>query len=167
MKFNDVKRQQVRRSSTDKSRCKMELVYFRDTIEDGADPQYGILMDGDSPHILCLCCGGVLEYGDYKILKRLPWKDVSSLIKQNKREKYVVCIDKVYVRDAQYLDTKHLSQKAFDNLDYYDADCEELWQDMEPDPFVAIVEADSEKSACKIAAAQMKYDPRCLFAIKI
>lgn len=83
MKLNNVKKQRIRRSSANKSRCKMEFVYFKDTLEEGADPQYGILMGGDSPRILCLCCGGVLEYGDYKILKRLPWKDVSSLIKQN------------------------------------------------------------------------------------
>ena len=61
----------------------MELVYFRDNMEDSADPQYGILIDEDSSRILCLCCGGVLEYGDYEIIERLPWKDISGLIKQS------------------------------------------------------------------------------------
>lgn len=145
----------------------MELVYFRDTLEDNADPQYGILTDGDSPSVICLCCGGVLEHGNYEIIKRLPWQDLSGLIKQSAQSKYVVCMDTVYVRDAQFLDTKDLSQDEFDEFDYYSSENEDLWKDMEPSPFVAIVEADSDESACKIAAKQMRYDARCLFATKI
>lgn len=145
----------------------MELVYFRDTLEDNAKAQYGILTDGDSPIVICLCCGGVLEYGDYEIIKRLPWRNLSGLIEQNEHTKYVVCMDTVYVRDAQFLDTQDLSQAAFDEFDYYDSENDDRWKDMVPYPFVAIVEADSEDSACTIAAKRAQFDRRCLFAIKI
>ena len=145
----------------------MELVYFRNTSVDNAGPQCGILMDGDSPSVICLRCGEVLEYGGYEIIKRLPWQDLLSLIKQSEYAKYVVCMDPVYVRDAQFLDTRALSQDEFDEIDYFSLKNEDLWIDMEPSPFVAIVEADSDESACKIAAKQMRYDARCLFATKI
>lgn len=68
----------------------MELVYFRDTLEDNADPQYGIQMDGDEPCILCLCCGSTVDYGDYTILERLPWQDISGHIKSDKCKKHAV-----------------------------------------------------------------------------
>lgn len=145
----------------------MELVYFRDTLEDNAEAQYGILMDGDSPSVICLCCGGVLEHGDYEIIKRHPWRDLSGLIKESAQSKYVVCMDTVYVRDAQFLDTKGLSQDEFDEFDYYSSENDGLWIDIEPTPFVAIVEADSEDSACTTAAKQAQFDRRCLFATKI
>lgn len=82
-------------------------------------------------------------------------------------DKYVVCMNEEYVRDAQYLDTKNLSQEEFDTFDYYDCESEELWRDMNPNPFIAIVEAMSEDEACQKAAEQKRYDKRCLFAIKI
>ncbi len=145
----------------------MELVYFRDTLEEGAEPQYGILMDGDEPCILCLCCGSTVDYGDYSILERLPWQNISEFIKSGKKRKYVVCMNSVYVRDAQFLDTRDLSQDVFDEFDYYSPENEDQWIDMEPSPFVAIVEADSNESACKIAAKQKYFDARCLFATKI
>lgn len=46
----------------------MELVAFRDTLEDNADVHYGILTDEDE--IICLCCLGKVEKGDYKIVER-------------------------------------------------------------------------------------------------
>ena len=145
----------------------MELVYFRDTLEDNAEAQYGILMDGNEPCILCLCCGSMVDYGDYTILGQLPWQNISELIKRSNNRKYVVCIDSSFVRDAQFLDTVDLSQESFEEHDHYDVESEDLWKDMDPYPFVAIIEADSKDSACKIVAKQKHYDRRCLFAIKI
>jgi len=45
----------------------MKLVYFRDTIEDDATPQYGILNDEND--VICLCCGGLIERGEYEIIR--------------------------------------------------------------------------------------------------
>ncbi len=145
----------------------MDLVLFKDLLEDDAEPQYGLLEDRDEPSIVCLCCGSTVEFGDYEILERLPWIDFSSAVKQAAKSKYVVCMNEEYVRDAQLLDTKNLSQEEFEGLDYYDSNNDDLWHDMEPNPFIAIVVADSEEDACKIAAEQKRYDSRCLYAIKI
>lgn len=143
----------------------MELVLFKDALEDEAEPEYGILEDRDEPSVICLGCGTAIEFGEYEILERLPWQDLSELLRQ--KSKYVVCMNEDYVRDAQLLDTKNLTQEEFDDFDYTDCENEDLWVDMEPNPFIAIVEADSEKDACKIAAEQKRYDSRCLYAIKI
>ena len=83
----------------------MELVLFKDLLEDDAEPQYGLLENRDEPSVVCLCCGNEVEFGDYEIIERLPWQDLSSAIKQSKKSKYVVCMDDYYVRDAQLLDT--------------------------------------------------------------
>ena len=45
----------------------VSLVYFRDLMEQDADPHYGILFENG--FILCLCCGGYLEPEDYEILE--------------------------------------------------------------------------------------------------
>lgn len=145
----------------------MELVLFKDDLEDQADPQYGIVADGDKPNVICLCCGSTLEYGDYIIIEHLPWQDLSTLVKRNKQQKYVVCMDAFYVRDSQMLDTSGLSDEEFQNFDYTSCENEHLWHDMEPNPFIAIIEAESEDEACKIAAEQNRYDKRCLYATKI
>lgn len=145
----------------------MELVLFKDLLKDDAEPQYGLLEDRDEPSIVCLCCGSTVEFGDYKIIEHLPWIDLSSAVRQTETSKYVVCMNEEYVRDAQYLDTRDLSQDEFEEFDYYDSESEYFWRDMEPNPFIAVVEADSEECACKKTAEQHHYDNRCLFAIKI
>lgn len=49
----------------DKAKC---LVRFKDTLEKHADEHFGILFeDGE---VLCLCCGGVVEAEDRRILKQ-------------------------------------------------------------------------------------------------
>ena len=143
----------------------MELVLFKDDLEDQADPQYGLLEDRDEPSVICLDCGATIESGDYVIIERLPWYNLATLLK--KQQKYVVCMNENYVRDAQMLDTSELTDKEFQNFDYYSCENEHLWHDMEPNPFIAIIEAESEDEACKIAAEQKRYDKRCLYAIKI
>jgi|GEM_PF-3295131 len=53
------------------------LVKFKSELEDN-DVQFGIL-HGDL--VVCLCgCGGLLEYGDYKILERLEKINISALL---------------------------------------------------------------------------------------
>lgn len=60
----------------------MELVIFRDLLEENADHQYGILTDDNEPRMICLCCGGIVEFGDYEVLERIEWFDISDLIRK-------------------------------------------------------------------------------------
>jgi len=143
----------------------MELVLFKDLLDDDAEPQYGLLEDRDEPSVVCLCCGSEVEFGDYEIIERLPWQDFSSAVKQSKKSKYVVCMDSSWVRDSQMLDTSGLTDSEFNDL--MDSDNDNFYRDMEPNPFIAIIEAASEDEACQKAAEQKRYDKRCLFAIKI
>lgn len=143
----------------------MELVLFKDLLEEDAEPQYGFLEDRDEPSVYCLCCGSPIEFGDYEILESLPWLDLSGLIKQP--QKFVVCMDSTWVRDSQMMKTDDLSDTDFENIDFMSSENDERWHDMEPNPFIAVVEAMSEDEACKKAAEQKRYDKRCLFAIKI
>lgn len=55
------------------------LVYFREQLKD--DPEkngfhYGIL-NTDEKTVQCLCCGGILEEGDYSIVSE--WPDMGNL----------------------------------------------------------------------------------------
>ncbi len=143
----------------------MELVLFKDLLEDDDEPQYGLLEDRDEPSVVCLCCGSEVEFGDYEIIERLPWQDFTSAIKQSEKNKYVVCMDSSWVRDSQMLDTSGLTDSEFN--DVMDNDNDNLYCDMEPVPFIAIIEAASEDEARQKAAEQKRYDKRCLFAIKI
>lgn len=79
---------------------------------------------------------------------------------------YVVCMDSYRVRDAQMFNTVGLSDQDLLELDPFDVSMENRWFDMEPTPFIGILEAESESDACKKAGAEYRYDPRCLFAIK-
>lgn len=63
------------------------------------------------------------------------------------------------------LDTSGLTDSEFN--DVMDSDNDNFYRDMEPNPFIAIIEAASEDEACQKAAEQKRYDKRCLFAIKI
>lgn len=81
--------------------------------------------------------------------------------------KFVVCMSSSYVRDAQMFDSTNLSQKEFDQIELFGEENEDRWHDMEPTPFIAVIEAESEDEACSIAAEQYRYDKRCLFAEKI
>lgn len=80
---------------------------------------------------------------------------------------YVVCMDSSWVRDSQMFDIAGLTDDELADIDMYSADSEDKWHDMEPTPFIAVIKAESEEEACKKAATQMRYDPRCLFAIKV
>ena len=41
------------------------------------------------------------------------------------------------------------------------------WHDMEPTPFIDIVEAEDEENACTLAGEKWRYDPRTLYAIQV
>lgn len=80
---------------------------------------------------------------------------------------YVICMDSVWVRDSEMFDIVGLTDEELTDIDMCGTDNEGRWHDMEPTPFIAVIKAESEEGACKRAATQMRYDPRCLFAIKV
>lgn len=57
-----------------------KLVLFEDDLEDTPTPQFGILLEDKT--ILCLCCLGILENGDYKIIKEYSSVDISEILKE-------------------------------------------------------------------------------------
>ena len=80
---------------------------------------------------------------------------------------YVICMNSVWVRDSEMFDIVGLTDEELTDIDMCGTDNEGRWHDMEPTPFIAVIKAESEEEACKKAATQMRYDPRCLFAIKV
>ena len=80
---------------------------------------------------------------------------------------YGICMDSVWVRDSEMFDIVGLTDEELTDIDMCGTDNEGRWHDMEPTPFIAVIKAESEEEACKKAATQMRYDPRCLFAIKV
>lgn len=84
---------------------------------------------------------------------------------------YVVCVDSIWIRNAEIFDTEELPDDALTDTsllyDKYDMDDDSKWHTVEPIPFVAVVKAENEEKACETAAVQNGYDPRCLFARKI
>lgn len=55
---------------------------FRDTLDENPEPEYGILMNMDEPEVICLGCGSTIEFGDYEIIKKLPWENLSEYLKE-------------------------------------------------------------------------------------
>lgn len=45
----------------------VSLVLFRDLLEENSDSHYGILFANG--FVLCLCCGGCVEPGEYEIIE--------------------------------------------------------------------------------------------------
>ena len=80
---------------------------------------------------------------------------------------YVICMDSAWVRDAEMFDIVGMTNEELMNVDMCNTDNECRWHDMAPTPFIAIISAENEEEACKKAAVEKRYDPRCLFAIKI
>jgi hypothetical protein len=54
-----------------------KLVYFQNMSDN--EPQYGIMLDNEN--ILCLCCGGIVEKGEYEILEWCEWFNLSQAMK--------------------------------------------------------------------------------------
>lgn len=50
--------------------CVKNLVFFKDTIEENPEINSGLLLDDGN--IICLCCGSIIEKGDYTIIKKNP-----------------------------------------------------------------------------------------------
>lgn len=140
----------------------MKFVLFKDLLEANSTPQYGIVGDGEKPDVTCMCCGGTVEYGDYEILRVISGYEAAKLFKP---DKYVVCMDSYWVCDAQMFDVSDVED--INDVNRLADDIDERWRGMEPNPFIAVVEAASEDDACRIAAAQYRYDHRCLYAQKI
>ncbi len=80
---------------------------------------------------------------------------------------YVVCMDSVWIRDTEMFDTVGLADDELSDIDMCGTENEGRWHDMEPTPFIAVLKAENEEEACRKAAVEMHYDPRCLFAIKV
>lgn len=80
---------------------------------------------------------------------------------------YVVCMDSVWIRDTEMFDIAGLADDELTDIDMCGTDNDRRWHDMEPTPFIAVIKAEDEEEACRKAAAEMRYDPRCLFAIKV
>ena len=80
---------------------------------------------------------------------------------------YVICMDSVWVRGSEMFDIVGMTDEELTDIDMCGTDNEGRWHDMEPTPFIAVIKAESKEEACKKAATQMRYDPRCLFAIKV
>ena len=59
-----------------------ELVIFKVVYDENADYEYGILTDRDEPDIICLSSGVTIEVGEYEIIERVDWFDISDLIRE-------------------------------------------------------------------------------------
>lgn len=140
----------------------MKLVLFKDLQDKYASLQYGIVGDNKKPGVKRICDGGTVTYGDYEILRTIPESELSGLLKL---DKYVVCMESYWVRDVQMIDVSDVED--INNINTFANDLDDRWRDMEPTPFIAVIEAVSEDDACRIAAEQYRYDHRCLFAQKI
>jgi len=58
-----------------------EVVLFADTLEENAEKHYGILFENG--FILCFCCGGYIEPGDYIIIEHCDWDNVDETLLKN------------------------------------------------------------------------------------
>ncbi len=59
-----------------------ELVIFKVIYDENADHEYGILNDRDEPDVICLSSGVTIEFGEYEIIERVDWFDISDLIRE-------------------------------------------------------------------------------------
>ena len=60
----------------------IELVIFKVIYDENADHEYGILNDRDEPDVICLSSGVTIEFGEYEIIERVDWFDISDLIRE-------------------------------------------------------------------------------------
>lgn len=58
--------------------CVKNLVFFKDNLEENPETNAGLLLDDGN--IICLCCGGIIEKGDYTIIRkcRLSYIDIAN-----------------------------------------------------------------------------------------
>lgn len=85
-----------------------------------------------------------------------------------KLKPFIVCMDSSYIRDAQMMNTEGLSDDDLEEGSVFcNAEYEDLWHDIEPNPYIDFIWAENEKQACEIAGKNKRYDPRILFAVAI
>ena len=108
---------------------------------------------------------GAIENGMLDDFFFEDWADDMRLRKK-KLNTYVVCMNPEYVRDAQMLDTKEMTCKEFEEIDWQSSELDEFWHDMEPIPFIGVVEAEDKELAIAIASRKYRYDDRCLYVAK-
>lgn len=48
--------------------CVENIVFFKDNLEDNPKTNAGLLLDDEN--VICLCCGSIIEKGDYTIIER-------------------------------------------------------------------------------------------------
>lgn len=80
---------------------------------------------------------------------------------------YVICIDSYRTRDTQLFQTGSFSDEELMSINPSSEEMEEYWVDVDFNPYVGIVKAETEEEACELAAKRYRYDVRILFAIKI
>ena len=80
---------------------------------------------------------------------------------------YIVCIDKCFIRDAQFFDCKGMSSEEFVSSDWFSSDNEERWKDISAPALISIVSANSRNEAIRIIAEKEFYDPNSLLAIPV
>ncbi len=80
---------------------------------------------------------------------------------------YVVCMDSQWIRDAQMLDTRDMTDAQLKNLDAFSNENNNRWYDMEPTAYIGMIVAESETDACLRLADKYGYDHRTLYAIPV
>lgn len=119
--------------------------------------------------------GQRLEYVDNvpmvrtKAIKGMPVLRYNVYLHEPKAEemKYVVCVNRTFIRDAQMFETDGFDDSELSNLDYFDCEHESRWYDRDVTPYMGIVSASDGKSACAVIAERHSIDPRVLFAIQV
>ncbi len=80
---------------------------------------------------------------------------------------YLICVRSGYVRDTQIFDPGKYSDFELSDIDIHsESECDR-WRDADVTPFVDIIHAPDEKTACAMAAQRSRYDERILFASDI
>ncbi len=80
---------------------------------------------------------------------------------------YLICVKFEYVRDTQIFDPGKYSDYELAEIDIHsETECGR-WHDAEVTPFVDIIQAPDERTACAMTAEKYRYDARILFASDI
>ncbi len=80
---------------------------------------------------------------------------------------YLICVKSEYVRDTQIFDPGKYSDFELSDIDIHsESECDR-WRDADVSPFVDIIQAPDERTACAVAAKRSRYDERILVASDI
>lgn len=78
---------------------------------------------------------------------------------------YVVCIDSHWIRDAQMLDTRDMTDDRMNDFDPFSNENNDRWYDIKPTAYIGMIVAESQTDACRMIANKYRYDHRTLYAI--